>query len=365
MTSKIFVFFLLAAVLTVFSCRNPPPVTIPCNPAALLPFADIDTLPTDSSAIVFYKDHLAKWYAEIKYTAFNGKQAALVRNINGLCGFYINHFNSPKLICRHLTPQNNNDRFYRHIDGRYGYYDDSARKVYMVSNPFDSILSFTDTLPIESRVDKKATYFQNEMQAVFYEDGGKAHFIWNYGLTRKKNINYLDDHIFLHMQNGQEQKIGAYPKKYNKAYRDKREAFYAVDSNHCIYYALAYSDSVYKMDLTGRYKAAAAIAPCRSFDEYAETDLTDLAYKRRYMMGSEQNMGLELVNGQYIVMLRRKSSMATGGSPAYIITVYNKNLEKLYHHDFPAAIIPIIYHYQNAVFFVQQDFKEIYEFKIN
>jgi hypothetical protein len=356
---------LLTLVIFLLGCnpQKSPQIT-DCVPAPAQPFRKTAVISLDSTSTAFFKKQLIRFYVEMKIEKRQGRTFAVVRNMEGVSVFTLNEEMIAK-PAHHHAPMQEKDRFYRNVQGRYGYYQHATKNMYVIKDILDSPLHFTDTFAVDNPVLGDSLYLQNEMQGVFFNQHEKVQILWNYGINKQKNINYLDDNIFLYAKDNRHIRLGNYPYQYNRSYRENRKSYYGMDTSDIVYYAPAYSDSVYKMTLQGQYLGAASIAPCRSFDAYEEEDLTDLAYKRRYTEGSEQNLALEIINNRLIAILRHKSSLQKKAQPGYIITVYDMNLKKMYHHEITQRVLPILLHDLNKIFLLDETFKKMYVFHID
>jgi hypothetical protein len=358
MLTKYLRLFSFAASLCVLCCSCDSEKKFACAEDTMVRFKQRDSS-LISPLTKRFLDSLVRDHIRPYFASFEDKDFLINISTNAVTAFAARRFDTVELV-RNI-PLKRGEFVFKTNSG-YGIYSATKGKLYIYRNLFDYI---TDSVNLEMTIDSANNYIINPRQAKYIDKRGYEGFLFNYGVTAKKNINYLDEHIFQYQKNGRFNKIGRYPKGYVKKYREVRDAYYCLDSSGNVFYTLAYADSIYKLNLDGKYESSAVIVSCRQFNDYEEKDETNLAYKRKYLATSEQNLAVEIVNKKYIVTLRRKQAMDLKAIPEYYLAVFDLDLKRLHLDHFKANITPAIFSNGNTIFFLATDFSKIYEFVID
>jgi hypothetical protein len=358
-TKLYFVCFLISCLISFFvGCIKRS--VVPCveDRLAKIPNYNVFKIKKETK---FFLDSLKKLFVAPGFSSWRDNQILINVSKDEVNTYLSNHFDTLRLLNRFKLT---GDEFLFKTKDGYGIYNDRTQKMYRVESINKNPLSIVDSEYVPIRIDAKKRYIIDQKKIKYIDGDTTKGFLINYGILKKRNVNYLDDNIFLISTSRETVTIGNYPRKYNTKYREVRDAYYSVDENSFIYYTLPYTDSLYKMSIAGTALGSSQIVACRKFDDYLESDKTDLAYKRKYLATGEQNIALEIIDNKYIVVLRRKRRAHMQMVPEYFVAVFDLNLKRLFLDIINDDITPAIFHSDNNVFFLSTNFYQIHEYKI-
>jgi hypothetical protein len=234
---------------------------------------------------------------------------------------------------------------------------------FLIKNIDTKSINFSDSITVTKIFDKENYYLIDDNQTKIINTGFRYSFIYNYGIYKHENINYLDSTSLIYSNGSINICLSKYRDEYKKKFLPKRNTFFAIDNQYNIYTIRSYENTLEKYNLYGHPLNVDTIKKCHHFSKYETTDLTDLAYLRKYIAQNEQNRCLELINNNYILIVRKLGKEKVGDLDKYQIILMDKEMSKKTILNVNYLINPNPLIFKDKLYFFSTKLNVIYEYK--
>lgn len=253
-------------------------------------------------------------------------------------------------------------------------YFESENKIIKVNTSSKTVFELTLTKDFKFVVDdsfhfnppdqNRKVYFINPNSTRLLKENNSYSLLVNYGINDKKNINFLDSTCLLKTTDRGNIYFGKYSRQYLKNYLPDRETYFIEDVDRNIFMVGALSTQVYKCSNNRTQQQLFQIPNSQEANTYEESDLTDLAYTRKYLSENEKNIAIDILESTYLIILRKLAQKSITEKVRYQLTSFNFLTSEINSHLIADDLFPNYIPVSNKLIFISTDFKKLVQYEL-
>lgn len=270
---------------------------------------------------------------------------------------------TPKLTLVNEFNKAENDRYFE-SKNKIIKVNTSSKTVFEITLTKDFKFVVDDSFHLNPPDQNRRVYFINPNSSRLLKENNSYSLLVNYGIYDKKNINFLDSTCLLKTTDRGNVYFGRHSRHYLKKYLADRETYFVEDIDRNIFLVGALSTQVYKCSNNRTQQQLFQIPNSQEANTYKESDLTNLAYTRKYLSENEKNIAIDILESTYLIILRKLAQKSITEKVRYQLTSFNFLTTEINSYLIADDLFPNYIPVSNKLIFISTDFKKLIQYEL-